>query len=169
MPFTNVKFLKNIEQQTRKSARLKKWLVLFTRLLAFAALIIAFAQPYFAKNNATKNYNTTFYLDNSFSMQAQGQDGDLLNEVKNKAIDLVKSLDENEKVNLLTTDLLAKDQRFYSKSEIIERIKEIDLTGIQGKLFIPFSELTTLKNRVLLILNNYRLIPFLIVRLFAFR
>ncbi|HSJ12255.1 MAG TPA: BatA domain-containing protein, partial [Gillisia sp.] len=31
--FTNVKFLKKLSRQTRKSSQLKKWLVLATRLL----------------------------------------------------------------------------------------------------------------------------------------
>ncbi|REE82070.1 putative membrane protein (TIGR02226 family) [Lutibacter oceani] len=88
VPFTNVKFLKNIEQQTRKSARLKKWLVLASRLLAFTTLIIAFAQPYFSKFNTTLNYNTTFYLDNSFSMQAKGANGELL---KNAAQNIIEN------------------------------------------------------------------------------
>ena len=31
-PFTNLKFLKEVTLQTRKSSQLKKWLVLLTRL-----------------------------------------------------------------------------------------------------------------------------------------
>ena len=47
--FTNVEFLKNVVLQTRKSSQLKKWLALLTRMLMFAAIILAFAQPYFSK------------------------------------------------------------------------------------------------------------------------
>ena len=36
--FTNVKFLKNVKLQTRKSSQIKKWLVLITRLLLLACL-----------------------------------------------------------------------------------------------------------------------------------
>src|SRR5690606_21955968 len=59
----------------------------------------------------------------------EGSDGNLLNEAKNKAIDLVRSLDENEKINLITTDLLSIHQRFYSKSEVIDMIKQIDFSA----------------------------------------
>jgi hypothetical protein len=77
--FTNVKFLKKLSQQTRKSSRLKKWLVLATRLLILTSIIFAFAQPYFPSGNPEEdNIETVIYLDNSYSMQAIGQRGKLL-------------------------------------------------------------------------------------------
>jgi hypothetical protein len=45
--FTNVRFLKELSIQTRKSSQLKKWLLLLTRLLLLLCLILAFAQPFF--------------------------------------------------------------------------------------------------------------------------
>ena len=48
------------------------------RSLAFASLIIAFSQPYYSKFKENYNYTTTIYLDNSFSMQAKGEKGPLL-------------------------------------------------------------------------------------------
>lgn len=133
--FSKVDFLTEVVEDSKSGNKLKHLLILLSRLLLITALVLAFAQPFIPtiENQKTDNISS-IYIDNSFSMQAQGQDGNLLNEVKNKAIDLVKSLNENEKINLLTTELLAKDQRFYSKSEIIERIKEIDLTPISSPL-----------------------------------
>lgn len=100
--FTNVQFLKNITLQTRKSSQLKKWLTLITRLLLLACAIIAFAQPYIADSN---NFNTksesVIYLDNSFSMQAKGSNGTLLNTAVQ---DLIENLDENEQITLFTND-----------------------------------------------------------------
>ena len=98
--FTNVKFLKTVSLQTRKSSQLKKWLTLITRLLLFAAIIIAFAQP-FISNSKIFNAKSemVIYLDNSFSMQAKGVNGTLLNSAIQN---LIESLDENEKFTLLT-------------------------------------------------------------------
>ncbi len=80
-PFSNVAFLKSVVQHTRKSARLKKWLVLCTRLLAMSAFILAFAQPYIPQtDSATLERETVVFLDNSFSMQAKGSKGTLLNQ-----------------------------------------------------------------------------------------
>jgi len=133
--FSKVSFLNEIVEDSKSGNRLKELIVLLSRLLVITCLVLAFAQPFIPLNGQDNTENmTSIYIDNSFSMQAQGQDGDLLNEVKNKAIDLVKSLDENEKINLLTSELLAKDQHFYSKSEVIDRIKEIDLSPINNQL-----------------------------------
>src|SRR5690606_7710856 len=78
-PFTNVAFLQKISLQTRKSSRLKKWLVLFTRMLALTFLIFAFAQPFLpAKDASAGTTETVLYIDNSFSMQARGAKGPLL-------------------------------------------------------------------------------------------
>ncbi len=78
-PFTNLKFLKEVTLQTRKSSQLKKWLVLISRLLALACIIFAFAQPYFTiKTDATTQSETVIYIDNSLSLQAKGAQGELL-------------------------------------------------------------------------------------------
>ncbi|RNC87305.1 MAG: hypothetical protein ED556_07770 [Winogradskyella sp.] len=79
--FTNVKFLKNVKLQTRKSSQIKRWLTLLARLLLFACLIIAFAQPFTSNSNTFNAKNeTVIYLDNSFSMESKGNNGSLLNE-----------------------------------------------------------------------------------------
>ena len=77
--FTNVAFLKKVTLQTRKSSQLKKWLTLLMRMLALASIIIAFAQPFTASKSALNTQKETIiYIDNSFSMQAKGPQGPLL-------------------------------------------------------------------------------------------
>ncbi|WP_370091323.1 BatA domain-containing protein, partial [Winogradskyella sp.] len=98
--FTNVKFLKAVKLQTRKSSQLKKWLTLLTRMLLLACVIIAFAQPFIPN---TKDFNeaqeTVIYLDNSYSMQAVGKNGTLLNEAIQ---DIINTLPEDEQLSLFT-------------------------------------------------------------------
>ncbi|MBR9846824.1 MAG: hypothetical protein GYB35_12295 [Algicola sp.] len=100
--FTNVQFLKELTIQTRKSSQLKKWLTLITRMLLLACVIIAFAQPYISNSESfnTKS-ETVIYLDNSFSMQAQGSNGTLLNSAIQ---DIIENIDENEAVSIFTND-----------------------------------------------------------------
>ena len=79
VPFTNVAFLKEIQLKTRKSSKLKKWLVLALRCLALAALVTAFAQPFLSdKTEDQQEDEFVFYLDNSYSMTARDQQGTLL-------------------------------------------------------------------------------------------
>lgn len=98
--FTNVKLLKELSIQTRKSSKIKKYLLLATRLLLLTALIIAFAQPFFAaKDSKSKNNELYVILDNSFSMQAKGQKGELL---KRAVQDLLEKTPENLQLSVIT-------------------------------------------------------------------
>lgn len=100
--FTNVAFLKEVTLQTRKSSKIKKWSTLLTRLLLLACIILAFAQPFTAKTNAFKTTSeTVIYLDNSFSMQAKGKQGDLL---KRAVQDIISNVPEDNSISLLTND-----------------------------------------------------------------
>lgn len=98
--FTNVRFLKELSIQTRKSSKLKKWLLLATRLLILACIVLAFAQPFFKAKDSNNTTNEMFIiLDNSFSMQAKGQKGELL---KRAVEDLLEHAPENQTFSLIT-------------------------------------------------------------------
>lgn len=98
--FTNVHFLKELAIQTRKSSRLKKWLLLLTRLFLLACLIIAFAQPFFQAKDSKGITNEMFIvLDNSFSMQAKGKQGELM---KRAVQELLENAPENQTFSLIT-------------------------------------------------------------------
>ncbi|HSI69928.1 MAG TPA: BatA domain-containing protein [Gillisia sp.] len=100
--FTNVKFLKRLTRQTRKSSRLKKWLVLATRLLLLTCIILAFSRPYFpGESEDLGDVETFIYLDNSYSMQAPGPRGRLL---ERSVQELLESIPEDRNISLLTND-----------------------------------------------------------------
>ena len=116
--FTNVAFLKKINIQTRKSSQLKKWLTLLMRLLAMAALIFAFAQPFTASKTALKNEKeTVIYIDNSFSMQAKGNQGPLLERALQ---DLFENSASTEKLSWFTNNTQRKNTSAQDfKNEIL--------------------------------------------------
>lgn len=100
--FTNVAFLKEIKLQTRKSSTLKKWLTLITRLLILTFLIIAFAEPFIPKATSgalASEGETVIYLDNSFSMQAKGKNGPLL---QRAVRDVLAGSNGNARITLFT-------------------------------------------------------------------
>lgn len=117
--FTNVKFLKAVKLQTRKSSQLKKWLTLLTRMFILASAIIAFAQPFIPN---TENFNdtqeTVIYLDNSYSMQAKGKNGTLLNEAIQ---DIINTLPEDEDFSLFTNTQTFKNTTIKAlKNDLIQ-------------------------------------------------
>ena len=114
--FTNVKFLKKISLQTRKSSRIKKWLILLTRLLALAFIILAFAQPYLPSGiSSSTPTETVIYLDNSYSMQAFGKKGRLLE----------RSIQE-----ILESEIITKNSSLFTNSEEFRDFKKEDLQNI---------------------------------------
>ena len=119
--FTNVLFLEKIKIQSRKSSRLKKWLVLLSRLAVFSFLVLAFAFPYLpAKSKVTAPNNYIIYLDNSFSMQAKGTNGKLLE----KAVqDILTQFEETTVFSLFTNTETYKDVQL---SEIQNELLDID-------------------------------------------
>lgn len=98
-PFTNVRLLKKVVSETRRSQRLKKWLLLFTRLLLIAAVVLAFAQPFTAGPAALQPRQNIIYLDNSFSMQARTADGTLLETAVQQ---LLRAIPEEQQFSLFT-------------------------------------------------------------------
>lgn len=100
--FTNVRFLKKLTIESRKSSKIKKRLLLVTRLLLLFGLIIAFAQPFFeAKDHKNATNELYLVLDNSFSMQAKGNRGELL---KRAIQELLEETPENATFSLLTNE-----------------------------------------------------------------
>ncbi len=98
--FTNVRLLKELSIQTRKSSKIKKWLLLLTRLFILTCIIVAFAQPFFERKDDKNSSNEMYIvLDNSFSMQAKGKKGELL---KRAIEDLLEHAPENQTFSLIT-------------------------------------------------------------------
>jgi hypothetical protein len=100
--FTNVKLLQKLSIQTRKSSKLKKYLLLFTRCLLFIALILAFSQPFFKAKDADNAQNQLYVvIDNSQSMQAKGKQGELMLTAINQ---LILETPEDYKLSILTNE-----------------------------------------------------------------
>lgn len=102
--FPHTRFLKNIQLQSQKQSQLRyKWL-LFTRLLFLAALVLAFAQPFFNRKNEAgdSRHLQVIYLDNSYSMTLKQGAMSLLDRSKDAIRRQVRS--RNARFLLLTND-----------------------------------------------------------------
>ena len=130
--FTNVQFLKKIRLETRKNSKLKKRLILATRLLSFTALIFTFSQPYFGDKKTEEVRHNYIYLDNSKSLNTNGINGNLL---KIAAQDIIENSPENERYSLLTNNDFNIN---ISKKELVKSLKNIkfsnNTTSIQDKI-----------------------------------
>ncbi|WP_299001331.1 BatA domain-containing protein [uncultured Tenacibaculum sp.] len=119
VPFTNVAFLQKLVLQTRKSSRIKKWLILATRLLLLTALIFAFAQPYFSNHKANEKQNFFIFLDNSLSTSAIGEKGNLLQIASQE---IIENLSDKANYSLATQDNFYKNKTASELKDILLKV-----------------------------------------------
>ncbi|CAN5808807.1 BatA domain-containing protein [soil metagenome] len=126
--FTNVRFLKEVKQDTKARNKLKNILILCCRLLAVLFLVLAFAQPYIPRENGairTGDKAISVYIDNSFSMDAVGKSGTLLDEAKKDAKEIVAAFKPSDRFQLITNDFEGRHQRLVNREEFIELVDEV--------------------------------------------
>jgi len=134
--FTNVRFLKELSIQTRKSSKIKKRLLLATRLLLLTCIILAFAQPFFeAKDSKNASNEMYIILDNSFSMQAKGKKGELL---KRAVQELLENTPETAQFSLLTNTENYWNTDIKSSKSALQNLKysatPFELSSIMAKI-----------------------------------
>ena len=116
--FSNVSFLRDVQKETQSRHRLRNLLVLLARLITFAALILAFADPMWAPEenpNPSTRQAVSVYIDTSPSMMAAGETGPLIQEAKQKATTLVDAFSETDKFHVFTSEFEGQDQRFLTQ------------------------------------------------------
>lgn len=131
--FTNVRFLKELKLASKKSSKLKHLIILVLRMLAFAALIFAFSMPVLKKKDEIKHHGNpviVVYIDNSYSMQAIGSRGMLLEDAVRSATEIARYYDPSDEFYLITNDFSPKYSRIVNRSDFIELITEIDFSPV---------------------------------------
>ena len=126
--FSNVSFLKDIKKESKNKSRLKQILILLARILTLIFLVFAFAQPYIPITSDTKkqpNQIIGIYIDNSFSMNALSENGQLLEVARKKALEICLAYPVGTKFKLFTNDLKPKHQNIFNKEQFIQQVAEI--------------------------------------------
>ncbi|MCF8433771.1 MAG: BatA domain-containing protein [Crocinitomicaceae bacterium] len=125
--FPSLSFLKFVDQQTRSTQKLKHYLVLALRLLAFSLLIFAFAQPFIPAESSTKGGKPVIalYLDNSFSMTAKGTEGELISEARELARKIINDAPLSTGILLHTNQLNGIEKRILTKVEALDYLDKI--------------------------------------------
>ncbi|MEY4934476.1 MAG: hypothetical protein RIS64_835 [Bacteroidota bacterium] len=125
--FTNVRFLKEVKEETSARSKLRNLLVLLARALAIAAMVLAFAQPFIPKTGAVKkgDQSVSIFIDNSFSMSALSKDVSLLEKAKQRGREIVAAYANTDRFQILTNDFEGRHQRLVGKEDALRFIDEI--------------------------------------------
>ncbi len=129
--FTNVKFLKEVKEQTSARSKLKHLLVLLARIMAVIALVLAFSMPFIPAKNGTSragNKDVSIYFDNSFSMSAESEDVRLVEKARTRITEIINAYGVDDRIQILTADFEGRDQRLLSKEDARTRVNEIKVT-----------------------------------------
>ncbi|MEO6630783.1 MAG: BatA domain-containing protein, partial [Mucilaginibacter sp.] len=129
--FSNVQFLKDVQEQQSHRRNLKERLILASRLLALIFLVLAFARPFIpGKNaaNAGKQQAVSIFVDNSYSMQTLNREGTLLDEAKRRAKEIASAYSINDSFQLLTQDFEGKHQRLLSRDEFDDAVDAVKIS-----------------------------------------
>lgn len=135
--FSNVAFLKEIKEQNSSQEKLKNLLILTSRILAIIFLVFAFSRPFIpsgSKNDQSKGNIVSIYIDNSYSMEAVNKEGNLLDEAKRRAKEIVKVFQLNDRFQLLTNDFEGKHQRLLNADELIQAVDEVKISAASRPL-----------------------------------
>jgi len=130
--FSNVQFLKEIQEQQASRRNLKERLILAARLLALFFLVMAFARPYLPGQNAgnTGRQNAvSIFVDNSYSMETLNREGSLLDDAKQKAKEIASAYNINDRFQLLTQDFEGKHQRLLSRDEFNDAVDQVKISA----------------------------------------
>lgn len=141
--FPSLLFIKKVEKESNSTRNLRQYLILACRILAFASLIFAFAQPYFpdtSKNDSLGNV-IPIYLDNSFSMAAKGNNGDLLNQAKETVLKIIENYPKEQRYIFVTNNLDGAELRPINQSELKDKLDDLQLSPIHRALTNPLSSI----------------------------
>src|SRR5579872_842805 len=129
--FSNVQFLKEIQEQQASRRNLKELLILASRLLAIFFLVLAFARPFIPGKNAAssgKQQVVSIFVDNSYSMETLNKEGSLLDEAKRRAKEIASAYGINDRFQLLTQDFEGKHQRLLSRDEFNDAVDAVKIS-----------------------------------------
>lgn len=165
--FTNVRFLKELQKQTRSARTLRQWLVLLSRMLALAFLVFAFAQPYIpvdGDENNIRGHVVIIYIDNSFSMEAESERGPSIEVAKLRADEIIKNFSETDRFCILTNDfttstrLVNRDQALSQVGEIESGPESRDMDELSGRIGSVLTHVDTSKKASVFLLSDFQFV-----------
>ena len=136
--FSNLRFLREVKEETSARNRLRNLLILLSRLLAMASIIFAFAQPVIPVSDAIRSgiRKVSVFVDNSFSMQSFGKDLSLFDRARQKAKEVILGYGQEDHFQVLGHELSPSQSQWISREEALIRLEEMDYTPLVKPLSV---------------------------------
>lgn len=128
--FSNVRMLQSIKEEKQNRSKVKKRLILAMRILAFAALVLAFSQPFIPSGKISNKgiKYISIFVDNSFSMQGITRDAPMLEMAKERARDIILGFGREDKFYLINNASGSWNNRFLAREDALDLLEEIQVS-----------------------------------------
>jgi len=141
--FTNIAFLKDVQQQSKRHSQWRHIIIMLLRMLIIASMVFAFAGPYIPsdsnKNSSSDIININVFIDNSFSMQARGEEGSLFEEARVISREIALAHKNTDQYRLLTNEESSFSKPYVSREIFLDQLEKISINNTSLK----FTELVS--------------------------
>ncbi len=131
--FSTLAFFKELQKTTIRKIQIKRYLLLFIRLLAVACLALVLARPFLPPGVSGGNTNApalnVIVLDNSLSMERIGQNGPLFEQAKSIIQTIEESAKESDRFIFQTTNGEAAFNSVIGHSQLLRRTEEASISN----------------------------------------
>lgn len=126
--FSNVALLEELQTESKKQSRLRQRAVLALRIAAITFLVLAFAGPRIGAGNVdtTTDVAVSIYIDNSYSMGNNSDEGTLLDAARRKTLEVANAYSASQRFHLLTADRL--HPQLLGRDELREAVETLHLS-----------------------------------------
>lgn len=155
--FSNVNLLKKVKQESLRKSKIKQLLIMSSRILLLIMLVLAFSKPYLPSGNIEKRQAKQvvgIYIDNSFSMNAEGPEGKAIESARQKAWEIVRSSEPDTRFAIVTNELSEQQNRFFTPTEAMRIIGEVTETFNWAPLSTVALRLRNMMNNLLFDTNK---------------
>ena len=136
--FSNVRFLREVKEETSMRSRLRNLLVLLARCLALAALVFAFAQPFLPSDREVLKGRkaVSIYVDNSFSMEAKSDQASLRQIATDRARDIINAYGVEDRFQIIDNNFSGRNQRLVGQEEALNLLDEVAASPAARRLSV---------------------------------
>lgn len=126
--FSNVAFVREVKRSVVRRLQFKQWLLLLARILALAALVLAFAGPVILGEDSRilqGNRSVAIVVDNSYSMTAGNNKGEYAQQAISLARNITKAYGVQDEFVLMSMSDLKLNYNFADQQDVLEELQGI--------------------------------------------
>lgn len=149
--FSNLAFIKALEVKSKSARKIKNFLILLARILAFVFLVLAFAQPFWKKEETAASgvpEVRVIFIDNSYSMTALGVEGELLSQARTMAKDLISKDPIGSKFLVLSNFFAGEEMRLLGQADALDYIDNLPMAPFPKKADAVYNRLEDLMQQL---------------------